>query len=377
MILQTLDIRNNCFGAFIDDNFIIEPSYEDISACDLAWKHSPILDDDERFTYLYLLNRGEDLREYSSDLQEYLLCEKKIKAHQKAASTAKVDMSDSCFFDVVPPHQLRAYFTSRYRALLKLSENLNIPPDYNILHKIHVVSEKIRKQEIIFKGRPQTISYNIFGTATGRLTTKKSSMPILTIKKEERVHLTPSNDLFVELDYNAAEVRMLLALSGTTQPDEDIHQHLELEIFKRSSNRDKFKERLFAWLYNPNSQDEVFTRHLNKEVYLDFYNTENSMLKTPFFREIKVEDRKALNYLLQSSTSDQVLENAYKIQKFLSGLKSRISFILHDSIVLDMDKSDAQVLSHIKDIFEKTQWGRFKSRCKIGKNFGNLKEITV
>ena len=90
-----------------------------------------------------------------------------------------------------------------------------------------------------------------------------------------------------------------------------------------------------------------------------------------------VEERKAQNYLLQSTTSDQVLENAYKIQKMLRGKKSTIAFTLHDSIILDMSQEDAIMLRDIKSQFEQTRWGSFISTCKIGKNFGNLKELEV
>ena len=101
------------------------------------------------------------------------------------------------------------------------------------------------------------------------------------------------------------------------------------------------------------------------------------MLTTPFGRKLAVEERKAQNYLLQSTTSDQVLENAYNIQKMLKGKKSTIAFTLHDSIILDISKEDAIMLRDIKKQFEKTRWGNFMSTCKIGKTFGSLKELKL
>ena len=98
---------------------------------------------------------------------------------------------------------------------------------------------------------------------------------------------------------------------------------------------------------------------------------------TPFGRRLTVEQRKAQNYLLQSTTSDQVLENVYMIQKILLGTKSKVAFTLHDSVVLDMAKEDAFLLADIKKQFESTRWGNFKSTCKIGANFGNLKELKI
>ena len=61
----------------------------------------------------------------------------------------------------------------------------------------------------------------------------------------------------------------------------------------------------------------------------------------------------------------------------LCGKKSKIAFTLHDSIILDMAKEDAIMLREIKEQFESTRWGKFPSTCKIGKNFGELKELAL
>ena len=71
----------------------------------------------------------------------------------------------------------------------------------------------------------------MFGTVTGRLTTHKGSFPILTLKKEYRQIVKPTKDLFISLDYNGAEVRTLLELSGEPQPETDIHEWNAKNIF--------------------------------------------------------------------------------------------------------------------------------------------------
>jgi len=42
-----------------------------------------------------------------------------------------------------------------------------------------------------------------------------------------------------------------------------------------------------------------------------------------------------------------------------------------------MSKKDAIMLRDIKEQFEETPWGPFKSTCKIGKTFGHLKDLVI
>ena len=376
MILQTLDIKDNCKGIFHRGSFLFDNVEETANRYFLAWKHSPLLDD-EKFRYLFLSIKDDDLSPYCHDPELFLEYKKKMQAQQKAALSAKVSLEEECFFDLLPEHQLTKWFRIRQQALENLYGATKKEDDYDILHKAHVLTTNISHQEITFGDKKGRVLYNIFGSATGRLTTKRGSVPVLTLKKEQRQLLKPQNDAFVELDLNAAEIRMLMALSGREQPQGDIHEHLQQELSLTSIKRSEFKERLFAWLYNPNSSDTTFDRFFSRETFRDFFAAEDELLTTPFGRRLAVEERKAQNYLLQSTTSDQVLENAYKIQKMLKGTNSKIAFTLHDSIILDMAKKDAIMLRDIKQQFEQTRWGNFLSTCKIGKTFGDLKELKI
>ena len=265
----------------------------------------------------------------------------------------------------------------REQALHSLHKATKREDDYDILHKAHVLTSEIAHQDVIFEGKKGRVLYNIFGSATGRLTTKKGSVPIMTLKKEDRHKITPQNDAFVELDLNAAEIRTLMALSGREQPQEDIHEWVVENVFNGEIERSKSKIELFAWLYNPSSSESRFDQFFSRLIFRDFFAPEDQVLTTPFGRRLVVDERKAQNYLLQSTTSDIVIQNAYKIMKMLKGKKSQIAFTLHDSIIIDMDKKDVIMIRDIKRQFEETPWGPFKSTCKIGKTFGDLKDLKI
>ncbi len=376
MILQTLDIKDNCKGIFHEGNFMLENTEDLVKKYSVAWKHSSILED-ENFRYLYLSLKDDDLSRYCVDPELFMTYQSKMEAHYKASITAKVSLKEECFFDLLPQHQLVKWFNIRQQALDNLNKMTKKEDDYDILHKIHVLTTNIAQQNIRFGTKNGRVLYNIFGSSTGRLTTRRGSVPVLTLKKEQRELLTPQNDAFIELDLNAAEVRMLMALSGREQPQGDIHEWVVKNVFDGEIERPKAKVELFAWLYNPSNSKSRFDQIFSRQIFRDFFAPEDEVLTTPFGRRLVVEERKAQNYLLQSTTSDQVLENAYKIQKMLRGKKSTIAFTLHDSIILDMSQEDAIMLRDIKSQFEQTRWGSFISTCKIGKNFGNLKELEV
>ncbi len=118
------------------------------------------------------------------------------------------------------------------------------------------------------KSCDKAIRYNLFGTVTGRLTTRKNSFPILTMSKDHRQVLKPSNDCFIELDYNGAELRVLLALLGYDQPKHDVHQWNLDNVFENKVTRAEAKTLFFAWLYGSLTRFGKFP--VNKSIGKDF-----------------------------------------------------------------------------------------------------------
>ena len=375
-ILQALEIENNCKGLFSEGEFFFKPTEVEnlVSENSIAWKHSSILDkEEERYTYLSLYIPGLGLEEYSSSPEKLKKLTNRIRFHKKAAQIAKIDFSDICFFDSLPNYLVRDWFTMRTQALGTIYENVPRPGDYNIMHKIHVLATKISKQKIQVQNLEEQIKYDIFSSSTGRLTTEKGTFPILNISKQNRTKIVPQNDMFLEIDLNGAEIRTLLGFSGERQPEYDIHEFNSsiLEVKEREQAKIKF----FAWLYNPSARNYKLEKIYNKQIYEQFYT--EGIIKTPFGRDLTVEDRKALNYLIQSTTSDIVLENSYRIMKYLQDRRSSVAFTMHDSVVLDFSKEDFMCVPDIKQMFERNLFGNFLASISIGKNFGEMRKVQL
>ena len=377
MILQTLDIADNCQGIYHEGEFLFSEYDKKLLDYSTAWKHTPMMQHSNIKKYLYILTRGRPLQEYSPDKDRFLEIQELIFAHRKALDTANVNLQGMCFYDAIPEHILTNWFDTKLEALEVIESTCFAEDDYDILLKAHFLASAIRRRKITYKSEKRVINYNIFGSSTGRLTTNKGSLPIHNIKKEQRSDIVPSNSAFVEIDFNAAEIRTLLALSGREQPQDDIHEWISKEVFLGKHGREESKVKLFSWLYNISASDTDLAKFFSREIFRDFYDREKSTLKTPFGRSLQVEERKAQNYLLQSTTSDIVVENTFKILKLLRERKSQIAFTLHDSVVIDLDLEDLHLLKTIKNVFESTRWGNFKSNVKIGKNFGNMKEFKI
>ena len=218
------------------------------------------------------------------------------------------------------------------------------------------------------------ISYDISGTKTGRLTTKKDSFPILTLDKSFRKILKPKNDYFVELDFNAAELRTLLALAGEQQPNGDIHDWNAKNVYKGLVTREEAKKRIFAWLYNPSSKDFLSScAYKRDEVVQKYYS--DGQVKTFFDRIIPSDNHHALNYIIQSTTSDLFLRQAIKVHEALKNTKSKIVFCVHDSLVIDYSSEQNSILKDLIETFSTTELGLFKTNVSIGNNFGELRKI--
>jgi len=230
--------------------------------------------------------------------------------------------------------------------------------------------------KMLVKNKSHYVSYNLFGTVTGRLTTQRDSNPILTMKAKFRELIKPTNDWLVSLDYNGAEVRTFLSLSGHEQPQEDIHGWNMRHLYGGSPvDRDEAKVRFFSTLYNVNDMSLNGSVYSREGVLSEFYK--GGKVNTPTGRQIEVEQRKALSYLIQSTTSDLTLDRAVALDKALENTKSKVAFVVHDEVVLDIAEEDKEKIPELKAMFENNKLGNFMANTKAGKSYGKMMELKL
>ncbi len=391
MYFQQLDNKKECYAYFYEGAIHeLLPSKPNAR----TWNYSPNVDIDADYAYLYCGGRSlEEVcpEELKMDLE---LSSDKLKSFFRSFHIAKVSIHENCFFDLVPDRFLLKYFNLKNEITEHVFDNFQRPENYHFLKDLNVMTTRMsRPLNIDFSEMRKlshdpacrrllkairddrtSIIYNIFGTKTGRLSTSPDSFPLLTLKKELRSVIKPTNDWFVELDFNAAELRTLLSLCGKPQPTEDIHEWNRKVIYQGDITRDEAKKRVFSWLYNPDSTDYLTSRFYDREKVLEKY-WDGTQIETPFGRKIKADRHHALNYIIQSTSSDLFLKSAIKIDKILKDRKSKIAFTLHDSMVIDYHEEDKALLRDIVEEFSNTPLGKWKTNISAGKSFGEMVEI--
>tara|TARA_B100000902_G_scaffold221195_1_gene210080 strand:- start:1134 stop:2306 length:1173 start_codon:yes stop_codon:yes gene_type:complete len=388
MLFQTLDNKNGCISYYHDGKFLQDLN----NNCKLTWRQSSqFVNNDIDYVQIYV--GGQNLDDVCPDhlKQDWLKMQEKMKSFYISFQESKINLQDVCFYDLLPQKFLKKYCEAKNEICNSIIESYTKPKNYDMMKSIVNLVSEIESRDLNLdwdnlkltniKARslhkkksfiPSRVSYDPWKTVTGRLATVQNSFPILTINKESRSIIKPRNDLFLELDYNSAELRTAFGLLKMEQPSIDIHDWILENIFNAKITREKSKEKTFAWLYNAKASNKKLEKILDKEKILDFHY-DGQFVETIYDRKIEVDQRKALNYIVQSTTSDLVLKQAIKINKLLG--KSFIAFIVHDSVVIDVDRSDQSKLNEIIDVFSKTDLGTFKTNIAMGKNFGDMRKV--
>lgn len=391
MLFQLIK-RKSCehFGEYCNNSIVDNLSFQD---GDQTWSYDPIFENNKLELAQFYVN-GKTLSQACPDHLKDKLKSLKDKHYVflKCFKHAKLDERNYCFYDLVPESFLKDYFQCKNDICEYIFNTTEKSNNYDLLYKLNIIINKIvsqrlnldldrlsRSNEALQKKlqliKPY-INYNIFGSITGRLTTKPKSFPILTISKKYRNIIKPNNDFFIELDFNSAELRSLLGLNNISQPNKDIHEWHQ-SLYANNISRDEIKQKFFAWLYRGNDDkfgiSEIDDAYNRKEILSKYYS--DGLVITPFGRKIKSDHRRALSLLNQSTSADVFSEQIIKVYSLLNNCKTKIAFTIHDSLILDYSREDKALISKIKNTFSDTRYGKYLINMKLGDNFGNMKKI--
>ena len=354
MYFQTLDDKGECVGVCKDGKLYFQDLPKGLKR---TWKYAEYLEEEDvEYASVRCGNRSLNDVCPNALIDDLVAIEDKLKAYYRSFVLAKVDMNENCFFDLVPKPFLVEYCEIRNKITKYVFENYEKPQNYDFMVDLTKVLARIRHQKLNidvsslsgkahfpkFRQAMKKYSnidpyccYLINGTKTGRLATQRNSFPIMSMDKDFRSIVKPTNDWFVELDFNAAELRTLMALGGSETPLEDIHSWNMRNLFNAHTTREEAKQGFFSWLYDENKINPNLSKYYDRDKVREIY-FDGQVVKTMFGREIEAEQRTALNYIIQSTTADLVLRQVIKIYDMLRDKRSFIAFTIHDNIVLDL-----------------------------------------
>ena len=395
MLFQILDSKSDCVGYFADNQIISTP---DLPSAGSTWEYSSHLGDG-RYELARIYSQGATITDVCPEdmKDDWEKIKKTLKSCLKAFQTSALNMEENCFYDLVPDYFLYQYLEAKNQITQHVLDTYERPENYPHVHNLLEMVTDIRERPLNVDVAPirhllssvkgqnfhrtlqsvrHVCDYNPWGTITGRLATNPKSFPILTMSKEFRPCVKPQNDWFLELDFNAAELRVLLALSGQEQPHNDIHDWNVKNVFGGSLTRGEAKVKTFAWLYSSNENkdlERLYTKDFVRNKYWDGFK-----IKTDYGRIIEnVDEHHALNYIVQSTTIDMVHEQAYKVYELLKGRKSHIAFLIHDAVYIDLAEEDRYEILNLLDTFKKTRYDIFKVNVSAGRSLGAMKELKL
>ena len=334
MLFQVLDTKADCVGYYSNNVIIPERS---LPLEGETWEYSRHLRG-PHYEIARIYSNGATITDVCpEDIRpEWEKIKKTLKSCLKAFRTSHLSLDENCLYDALPEYFLFQYLEAKNKITKHVLETYPRPENYDFMYNLVEMLSSIRSQSVSVDINPikhllssvrgmnfhralQTVNhvcdYNPWGTITGRLSTNPNSLPILTMNKEFRACIKPKNDYLVELDFNAAELRVLLALAGVEQPKNDIHNWNVKNIFGGHLTRDEAKVKTFAWLYS-NKENKQLERLYNKDLVRNKY-WDGLKITTDYGRIIEnVDEHHALNYIVQSTTIDMVHEQAYKSTSF-------------------------------------------------------------
>lgn len=399
MIFQPLDEKNMCTGIYADGKILKIYNEGELEA---TWNYNPLLRG-LPIKYASLYAAGKSLEECCPlELRARLMSvNKRLKSFLTSFMEAKVSLKENCVNDLLPETFVKEMCDIKVQITKHVLETHPEPKEYafyrrfsELLHEISThdlnldfqfLADKLydpAAKRLWDKSRTRKrIYYNMFGSVTGRLTVSENSFPVLTLHKKYRQLIKPQNDWIVELDLNAAELRVAQALLNKEQVEGDYHEWCAKNIMRGEVSRSEAKTAATQWLYNSKSAlatrfDKELTEFYKKDALLAMYWV-GGMVHTPFGRQMPCDEHHAISYLNQSTLIDLFHRQIIKADDYLMSKKSFISLLLHDSVVLDLADSEKKILPDIIREISDTKYGKFPVGVKIGRNYGDLKKVEI
>lgn len=389
---ETLDFKKECAVFYLEDGRIVSAIPDHARR---TWKPYAALQNlkDLEYAWLYVNGAEPDLYLPESLKKIWQRNVAKTEIQLKALRKARVPLEGLCIYDVLPLDLILEKLDCMIEVDRHVFEVCEKPANHDFLASLYWVIQSILQSKLNLSVKDvnpaeislqkiksllkfQHLSYTMFGSKTGRLGLEEGSFPLMNLAKPYRALIKPNNDLFVEFDQNAADLRALLGLMGKEQPEEDLHTWNVRNIFRNQITRDEAKKEIFAWLYGYGEETKLGQYYDKKEILSVVY--ENECVQTPFGRKVKADPEYALSYAAQSTAADVFYDRVIAIHDYLRErkAKTKIVFLMHDAVVLDYASEDGvEIMTECQRLFSDTIFGQYRIGTSVGNDYYNMRQI--
>ena len=234
-----------------------------------------------------------------------------------------------------------------------------------------------------FKDNMVYTEYNPY-TATGRPSNRFGGINFAALNKSDGsrdsfISRYPSGSL-VQMDFEAYHLRLMANELNVELPSEQsIHTELAKVYFNTSDITDDMyvesKRRTFEVMYGMNNETYNFELFEKIHEHRKQYESATS-ITLPSGITVTVgtpNASKLFNYYVQSLEMVRTLPKLTRIIELIKNTTNHLVLYTYDSILLDMQTMDTDILQQIQDILEENK--TFPVRIYSGNTYGNIKEM--
>ena len=181
----------------------------------------------------------------------------------------------------------------------------------------------------------------------------------------------PDNDFLLEIDISAYHPTLAAQLVDYKFEDEDIHQAFAdmYGVDYKKAKELTFKQ-LYGGVFKEYKELEFFKR---VEKYIDdISRKEEVVCKSGYVFKTDMKKQKLFNYILQNTETYYNVLILEKIIKLLKHSKTRIIHYTYDSFLLDVDKSEKDLIKSVLDVFKEYN---FNVKVEAGSNYNALEKV--
>ena len=284
---------------------------------------------------------------------------------------------------------------------IKSAINIEIPEGFNFYNKTATnvfyllenaglgvyhepFNEMFKPRDPIFNSENNTVLtyYNLYN-ATSRPTNAFNSVNFAAIPKsnEHRKCFRPTNDYFVEFDFDGYHLRLLCDQLDYKLTNESAHKQLAKLYFEKDEISDEeyaeAKQVNFHAIYGKIPEKwaflEIFTKIDNyiKQLWRRF--EDDGKILAPisgkvFDRGLKdMNPQKLMNYVMQSLETSRNIKVLKEVLRYLQNKKTKAVLYTYDSVLFDFSKEDGQeLLEQLETILSENN--RYPVRFKFSKD---------